>query len=62
MLRLEETWKHGNVDRIRLHWSATFQQKENTYDMMAEIRRSPVEVGALSRYLRGFTHPMVVTA
>ena len=24
---------------------------------MAEIRRSPVEVGSLSHYLRGFIHP-----
>ena len=24
---------------------------------MAEIRRSPVEVGSLSRYLQGFIHP-----
>ena len=25
--------------------------------LMAEIRRSPVEVGSLSHYLRGFIHP-----
>ena len=25
--------------------------------LMAEIRRSPVEVGSLSHYLQGFIHP-----
>ncbi len=30
---------------------------ESVILLMAEIRRSPVEVGSLSPYLQGFTHP-----
>ncbi len=38
------------------HWEVNlFSQQEPLILLMAEIRRSPVEVGSLSHYLQGFS-------
>ena len=38
-------------------WQSTVAALAAVILLMAEIRRSPVEVGSLSHYLQGFIHP-----
>ncbi len=44
---------HGTIDDQQNQWTKT---KGHLHLLMDDIRRSPVEVGSLSHYLRGFIH------